>query len=363
MVQATPTKPQFESLLVEVEELRNRHELKSEWLKLEQLTAAPIFLHWLWIGTWLETQKTPVLVARAKIQEKLIAIACLGRKSKSTWLHQTGDAQQDQIWIEYNGVLAQEEVAASALAAIVRTLQEDRRTSTVHLSMLNESVARSLLQSLPHCRVYQEQIGWKRDLSRLRAAANKPLIEGLSANTRAQIRRSIRRYEELYGKAQIVRLRDIVSAEMAFEQAGEWHKKRWTDSGFYNPSFVLFHKTLLKRGLDHGKAQVFQVMFGTHVIGVFYYLCDGKNARFYLQGVRYETDKKLKPGLTGHSLLMQHFLDEGWDTYDFMGGDSQYKRQLADIPVAFTTLKVHSGNFTSRIADFLRPWIRQIRQH
>ena len=98
----------------------------------------------------------------------------------------------------------------------------------------------------------------------------------------------------------------------------------------------------------------FRLAFGGQVIGVFHFLIRRGCAYFYLQGVREETDGKLKPGLTAHCLLMQHMLEAGFDSYDFMGGDSQYKRQLADQRRGFTIQRRHSGAWRFRLEDGLR---------
>ena len=49
---------------------------------------------------------------------------------------------------------------------------------------------------------------------------------------------------------------------------------------------------------------------------------------FYLSALIQEQDSNLKPGLLLHSYAIEHYLQSGQNFYDFMGGDSQYKRSL-----------------------------------
>ena len=97
-----------------------------------------------------------------------------------------------------------------------------------------------------------------------------------------------------------------------------------------------------------------RVSAGSRTVGVFFYLLAGETVYFYLQGVQPETDSKLKPGLMSHALLMQHFLERGASVYDFMGGDSQYKRQLADRTTSFMVLHWHNGALRFRLEDAAR---------
>ncbi|GAB5415430.1 MAG: hypothetical protein Cons2KO_30330 [Congregibacter sp.] len=282
-----------------------------------------------------------------------MALAVIAKHRHVALLHQTGLAAQDQIWIEYNGLLAKPDHQVDSLIAITKAITEESDVSCFHLSMLPADYGTPLLDAFPYSRVYQEVTGWKRDLQAIRSCGST-VLNALSPNTRYQVRRSIRRYEQCYGTPRIEEMGSQSAAERAWNEASIWHKQRWSDSGFNNPEFSAFHCNLQKCGLDHGITRIYRVICGNETIGIFYFLSDGKVARFYLQGVKRERDAKLKPGLTGHCLLMQHLLDEGWDEYDFMGGDSQYKRQLADVKTRFVSVRVHDGSRTEQFLDSMR---------
>jgi CelD/BcsL family acetyltransferase involved in cellulose biosynthesis len=210
--------------------------------------------------------------------------------------------------------------------------------------MLPAPLAQELCSGLSGAQIQYEVAGFQTDLKTPREQG-KAIIDSLSSNTRHQVRRSLRLYENAHGRAQVVPAQSTEEAITMFHEAGSWHRSRWLDSGYNNPAFIEFHETLIKRGFDHGNIKLFRIVFGNHVVGVFYFLLIEGCAYFYLQGLRSESNNKLKPGLNAHCLLMQHFLKQGYDVYDFMGGESQYKRQLCNQQNAFMTLRVHNGRW------------------
>lgn len=334
-------------------------DLRTDWRLLERQIRPGMFLSWHWLNSWLETLSEDPLTVKVRRRNQLVALGLFGThterrhgllKSKIAYLHQTGRPAEDQIWIEYNGLLASPEHRIPATQAVVTALLASGYCDEVHLSMLPAECA---LPEHRHGRTLEEVSGFIRNLAALREQ-NTSVLEGLSSNTRYQVRRSLKRYTELYGTPSVCAAGTRAEATAMFREADTLHQQRWTDSGFKNPTFVAFHETLLKRGFDHGNVQLFRVAFGNHVIGIFHYLCDNGRACFYLQGVRSESDGKLKPGLTGHSLLMQHFLETGYDSYDFMGGDSQYKRQLADRQQNFVIQRRHNGHWRFCTEDMFR---------
>lgn len=336
--------------------------IREEWMWLEQCARPPLFLRWYWIGCWLEAfSPTARLIRVAHCGETVaLGLFCIKPRtrhriirSQRLYLHQTGIPHQDQIWIEYNGLLAKEEHRAICLRLATEALLKEKHGHEVHLSMLPGSLATPLRQTLPWARESQRTVGYLRHLGHAREQGDD-ILAALSPNTRYQIRRSIRGYTARYGEPRIEATRDVDDALAAFHEAGIWHRQRWPDSGFDNPAFTAFHETLINRGFDHNNAMLYRVIAGDHPVGVFFYLRSDQCVHFYLQGVAPESDGKLKPGLMSHALLMQHFMEQGYSHYDFMGGDSQYKQQLADETIEFMTIDVHNGALRFRLEDCAR---------
>lgn len=336
--------------------------LAEDWQGLQKQTDSTIFLEWLWICTWIESYQPSAVVVRVSRGATLVGIGIFTLRveyrhrllrSRVAMLHQTGLPHQDQIWVEYNGMLALPGHEVAALAEAITTLQQTGYCDEVHASMLPSTLGLALCDRFGGAHVNWEVRGFKSTFAQSREA-NKTVLGSLSSNTRYQVRRSLKLYEAAYGRPTLQAAATTDQALDMFTEAGNWHKDRWPDSGYKNPAFLTFHETLIKRGFDHGKTQLFRVVFGHHTIGVFYFLVLRKQAYFYLQGLRSEEDGKRKPGLMGHCLLMQYFLDQGVDVYDFMGGESQYKTQLANQTTGFATVRVHNGNLKFRLEQHAR---------
>jgi len=92
---------------------------------------------------------------------------------------------------------------------------------------------------------------------------------------------------------------------------------------------------------------------------MYYHLIKG-TVFFYLHGLHYEHDKKLKPGLVAHALATEFYIQQGMNKYDYMGGFSQYKAQLASRTEDFATVIIqrHRSRFkVEKVASVIKNWI------
>lgn len=83
-----------------------------------------------------------------------------------------------------------------------------------------------------------------------------------------------------------------------------------------------------------------KITAGNHLVAIIYNIIYKQDVYFYLQGLQYETDGKIKPGLTSHSMLIEHYLQQGMNSYNFMGGYSQYKKQLSQAVENLLIIKI-----------------------
>src|SRR5206468_187238 len=104
----------------------------------------------------------------------------------------------------------------------------------------------------------------------------------------------------------------------------------WGKPGaFASAHFIDFHRRLISTAAAVGEAELVRVTVGGEPIGYLYNLLHRGTVYFYLSGLRYEAaDNRIKPGLVTHALAIQHYLECGFATYDFMGGSSCYKTSL-----------------------------------
>lgn len=316
------------------------------WRDLEERADGSFFLSWDWIGCWLETVDTDVVVLEGRSEGRIVALAllcpvrhvrfgCFGQNA--VYLNQTGDLAADRIAIEYNGVLFDRTVPTDAAQQALQALIEEdefpweqlflRGLSSDFASAVSAGGARASV------RLQSQSPTAGVDLAALRQAGESYLNQR-SANTRAQIRRSIRCYEER-GPLRLEVAEDIGQAHAFFHELGKLHQRYWNergDPGAFSSSFAAaFHHRLIETALPMGHVEMVRLSAGEAVIGYLYNFVYRKTVFYYSSGFAYEHDNRLKPGLVAHTMCIEHHLAGEMERYDFMAGAARYKSSLGDI--------------------------------
>ncbi len=318
-------------------------ELESLWRDLEERASANFFLTWDWIGPWLTmVRKCPSLV-KVSHGQQCVALgfvakherSFIGRALPGLYLNQTGQPQEDAIFIEYNHVLLDQTHSDEAFAALMAFLIDAKDPwlsgwCEFSVGGITDSVLQSL-RSLgydPH--VQEVRTAPYRDLSQLGEGG---VLPALSRNTRYQVQRSLKLYQE---RGEIT-LQAAQSKEEAMSWLGfmkEFHQKTWVDRGqegaFANPSFETFIHGLVKCGVESGKIDLLKVSAGSEPIGFLFNLIESSRILNYQSGFAYSDNPHIKPGLVCHTLAMDHYAARGFKVYNFLAGESQYKLSLAD---------------------------------
>jgi len=349
---------------IDIDEKPDPHELKSIWLELEAKNNKLSFFHsWQWLETWLHIYTPNILLISAKYGEETVALGLFGKsretrhhiiKSNKISLLQTGNPTEDQIWVEFNDFLCHPDHLEKATSACISALlSHETKYDEIVISMMKESRARSLLDNFNHTHISLSAPVFSTNLKPI-SDAGKHYLDSLSRNTRYQINRSSKKYESLYGTLQLTFAEDTEQAFQYWEEAGKLHTQRWRDSGFRNPNFVSFHKNFILKNFDTGMVDMAKITAGNHLVAIIYNIKYRNNVYFYLQGLQYEEDSKLKPGLTAHPLLIEHYLQHGMNTYNFMGGYSQYKKQLSQATENLLIITIQKPLLKLRAENFVR---------
>jgi hypothetical protein len=338
--------------------------LKNLWSELEsQNTRLSFFQSWPWVDTWLSEYRPEAVLVTARYRQSVVAAGILGDchqrrhyllSAHQLRLFQTGKPDEDQVWVEFNGFLCHPDHQKSAtIACINALLSRQSPYDEIVISMIRESDANALLDAFPHRHISLRTPGYHVDLQSL-ADNRQGYLASLSRNTRYQINRSIRKYQSDYGDLQLTFAKSAEQAIQFFDQAADFHIERWQDSGFLNPKFTHFHRAFIRRAYDHNMIDLVKITAGKHLIAILYNIIHNGNVYFYLQGVQSETDGKLKPGITAHTMLIEHYMDKGMKSYDFMGGYSQYKKQLSDSMDNYLIINIQKPLYRFRIENMLR---------
>jgi CelD/BcsL family acetyltransferase involved in cellulose biosynthesis len=304
--------------------------LGGRWRALEARANPSFFRTWTWTGALAaERFPDPVLV-EAREDGRIVALALFNRRGRALYLGESGDPAMDSVYIEFNGVLAE----SGREAELARLCLRAARTGGGILprTLILNGVDATPLAALdtPDPANAKESAAPFADLTGLAG----PFLDTLSANTRQQIRRSDRSYAAS-GPITIDRAATVEAALARLDELAVPHQRTWTARGrpgaFATPFFRRFHEAVIAEGFPRGEIDLLRVSAGPRIIGYLYNFRWAGARLAYQSGFDYETrDPREKPGLTCHHQAIQAAIDAGATRYDFLAGDSRYKRSLSN---------------------------------
>jgi CelD/BcsL family acetyltransferase involved in cellulose biosynthesis len=337
-------------------------ELRRRWLELEGAAEPSFFLSWSWIGTLVGEFGPPPMILTALSGGRVVGLALLGRvkgwglRRPSLHLNETGDPGRDGVMIEYNGILAERGLESKVEAACLSALLAASGWRELHLGGIGQATLEAFGRGGP-LRVIQRSPAPYADL----AGARDDVLAPMSRNTRQQIRRAMRLYEER-GPLSLERARTVDEALDWLDGLEALHTPYWHSRGkpgaFATPSFRPFHRRLIAAAHPHGAVDLLRVSADGQVVGMLYNFRYRDSAYSYQSGFRYETDARLKPGLVAHTLAMQDYAGQGLSRYRFLAGDSRYKASLASASDQLAWAVLQRDSWLAR-AEF---WLRARRR-
>ncbi len=285
-------------------------------------------------------------------------------RSRVLALNQSLDPYWDQVFIEFNGFYGD---SPSQFKNLLNDLLneisgdpdwDELRISGLRVNDLN-AVTELARQHGLRTRMVDRRPAWHRQLHEDRRAGS--ILPGLSSNTRQQIRRSRRALENAFGTIELKTAKETSEALQWFDAIAPWHIQRWSapdgasgSSGFSNPFFVNFHRALIRRTFDRDQIRLWRMFSGDRLIAMLYNFRVSGTESFYLGATDPTLDPGMRPGLVAHQSVMDRCLGEGLEIYDFMAGDSQYKRQLSNRQEELVWLVVQRPQWKFRIEDSVR---------
>ena len=356
-------------------------ELGAQWRELESRAEASFFQTWDWIGCWVEeAQLVPlVLVGRQAGRIVLMGLLQPSRQRRhlvvttnALLLHHLGRKDRDILAIEYNGFLTDREVAWQAAQGSIEFLFRSKTDAAADRKVLHLDELHMKGVPQPHeqyARVpgvrqvlVSQSPSWKVDLDEIRVSG-RSYLEHLSANTRYQIRRSIRLYKAR-GRLSTTRAGNVEEALEFFDGMKELNSAYWASRGqngcFAYPFFERFHRRLIRACVPRGTVEMFRVTTGDQPIGYLYNFVYKRWVYAYQSGFLYEDDPKFKPGLVCHSLCIDRHLRERAHVYDFLAGYSRYKSNLGKPGLDMLDIVLQRPLFKLRVETILRKFKRNL---
>ena len=316
--------------------------LKPQWLALEARANTSFFISWSWMETWLESLPAAIRprLLRLEHQDTTIGLALVVERAhrrhgflpvRELHLNATGLPQFDTLTIEYNAIVLDNKLPSAQVLTVMRKVLEATAPQELHIG--GATVDAVWNGPLPHGyrKEHHSQECYGVDLNAVRS--NGEYLALINANTRSKIRRSFREAASM-GPLQLSVATDAAQAQAMYADMCRLHNQTWQARGkpgaFANPFLRDFHWSLIQKRLGAGEIQLMALHAGTHLLGVIYNFIYRGRVCNYQAGIDYTLDgKHLKPGLMIHAMAIQHNAALGHAYYDFMTGDSQYKRSLS----------------------------------
>jgi CelD/BcsL family acetyltransferase involved in cellulose biosynthesis len=308
------------------------------WLSLEaRLGAARLACSWLWTGTWLEHYGDVVShrFAVGEARGTACGIALVTRDARmrgpfpvrSVHLGTAGEPPGEGVYVEYNGVLVEPDHRLAFAAALVGEIARDPDWHELHLDGFAPEDAEPLLAAEPRLEARRE-ICRTTDLRKADEAGGD-VMRTLSSGTRKKLRRSFRDL----GDVQTEWAETSEQALEIFEDLVSLHQARWNRVGqpgvFASPRFAAFHRALVPRLARAGSVLLFRARTASGTVGCEYGFIERGRALVYQSGTAWHPDNQVRLGFVTDALCMQACYERGLQEYDFLAGDTIYKRELS----------------------------------
>ena len=308
-------------VVVELGALPSLETLQTQWRTLETRAEGSFFLSWAWISAWLAicAPDASYRLLSARRGGDVVGLGILRKVGSELYLHQCGDAELDAIFIEYNGFLVADAAVREAMFAF---LGDTRGWSTLHIGGADQATLDAALDTDLHEDVRRRSCPWI-DLEALEPGLDGYLA-ALSANTRQQIRRSLRLCDDM--QIEVVQRDEMAWALAQLQTLHEaaWLQRNGTRGAFAHPHFASFARMLTQNpGVD-----LLRITAGGTLVGLLLNFTHAGHVYAYQSGLNYTDDNRFKPGLMSHALAAAHYREQGMHAYHFMAGEGQYKRSL-----------------------------------
>ena len=323
------------------------------------------FIPFFMSGPWVET-----LMASAPVRSRLLALEArrggawapcgfFGVRGsggvfseRPAFFLESGDEGLDRIYPEYCQMLppARDPALAAAMFAEAFTCCDD--IDAFHFRNCRQETADAVAKAAEAAGFaverYRSQPTFQVNLAALREEEIS-YLGGLPKSVRQKIGRAIRNYEKR-GPVAFVRAETPEAKAAAFETLIVLHNDLWRSRGeegaFANKQLTDFVEKLIADFPEF--VDFVSLSVDGDIIGALLNFVHNGQALNYQSGLLIEHDSRLAPGFVLHAMAIQHYCDEGYDVYDFLAGDVDYKRRLA---------RREGETLTSLVA--LRPGLRR----
>ncbi len=316
-----------------------------------------ISLTWEWMYTWWEVfnEGRELCILTVWNEEELIAIAPLLKRR--IWHYKvipfwrleflaSGENMEDEVCSDYLDFIIKSGMESEAMRVLADYLMHQIRGEW------DEMVLADIAEDSENLR-HLEELLKERDLQwevvdRISCFYIKlpetwdEYLESLSSGMRYKIRRGRRELTKQSAQYRIAKDRDEL--EKALEILIKLHQDRWTDKGkpgvFSSQKFMTFHRRLMPLSFQNDWLKLHSLLLRGESIAAHYNFRYNHKIYFYQSGMSLTDNKHIRPGILLHSYCIEEAIDAGLAEYDFLKGDSDYKRALSTDSRAIVIVRV-----------------------
>ncbi|MGW8227247.1 MAG: GNAT family N-acetyltransferase [Gammaproteobacteria bacterium] len=328
----------------------NLAELESEWIDLQERADCSYFQSWGWIGTWLMQIATDLhpRAIRVRYGDRVVGLGILVPRddrrhllirSHAYYLNEYPYNERNMV-IEFNGLLAER---GHETAVYTKTINYVFETGSSCDELFLGAIEDRTRRLLPAPRLPElakgislkntgDSVAWAVDLDLFGPGVDAYLAT-LSKSSRARIRRSFRHYDQ-QSRLSLHAAGNLEEAMEFFDGLKVLHTRRWQAVGqegaFANQRWEAFHRALVHERFPQNEVQLLMVTDANGPLGYLYNFVWRRHVYMLQSGFRMPEENRLMPGYVVHVLAIVYNRERSMKTYDFMHGDSRYKRILCN---------------------------------
>jgi hypothetical protein len=346
------------SITIELLPHSEQAEAARRWQELEKrMNNTGLTNSWIWTQTWLEHYATVMQPMFAfglynnQIVGATLIVKDVYRRQSLPVLPITRLYIGTGEYTKYNRFLVIPEYQDSFALALIKTLQSKLRWSELRLDGFAPEDANALLRAGKQTGLLfhvNEDKSPAFDFQKSMDDGHQDVISALGRNTRYNLRRSLRLFDDKFGQQTVEWAQDEEHAKDILRELIKLNEKRWAlhnqAGSFDKPYIVSYHMALIDKLKlwPQGSIIVFRVKAGETTLGCIFHFVENEHLMFSKSGITQFEDAKLKPGLVTHlacmeeckrrSLAEKQSGKSGIAQYDFLSGEGsrQYKDSLSN---------------------------------
>jgi CelD/BcsL family acetyltransferase involved in cellulose biosynthesis len=250
----------------------------------------------------------------------------------------SGEDQADEICSEYIGVIAERGAEESVAQALAAALAEGDLGGWDELSlpaMSGDGVLPPLLAQELRRRGFDARLEVESAAPYIALPATwDAYLDQLPASRRYLVRRSIRDFEAWAdGTMRFERAETRADLERGSQILLALHCERWSGEGgggaMASARFRAFHEEIMPALLDRGALDLRWITVRGEPIAAIYNIVWQGKIHFYQSGRKLDLPKGIRAGIVIHAHAIRAAIEAGLREYDFLGGASRYKMDLA----------------------------------